>query len=152
MVNHVVLITGALTAIGRAAAVAFARAGHRIFASSRHPEAGETLAAELRTLGTAAEFISADVPREDDLRDLVDQTVAHFGRLDAAANNAGAKGKPGAVTDQTAESYRAECWSARLAAETCALKTPTGDATATHVILRQEGFDSHPRQGNRVNV
>jgi NAD(P)-dependent dehydrogenase (short-subunit alcohol dehydrogenase family) len=41
------------------------------------------------------------------LRDLVDQTVAHFGRLDAAVNNAGTEGKPGAVTDQTAESYAA---------------------------------------------
>jgi NAD(P)-dependent dehydrogenase (short-subunit alcohol dehydrogenase family) len=107
MVNQVVLITGALTGIGRAAAVAFARAGHRVVVSGRHMEQGETLAAELRTLGTEAKFIAADVRREDDVRDLVDQTVAHFGRLDAAINNAGTEGKPGAVTDQTAESYAA---------------------------------------------
>jgi NAD(P)-dependent dehydrogenase (short-subunit alcohol dehydrogenase family) len=107
MVNQVVLITGALTGIGRAAAVAFARAGNRIVVSGRHPEAGETLAAGLRTLGTEAKFIAADVRREDDIRDLVDQTVAHFGRLDSAVNNAGTEGKPGKVTDQTAESYAA---------------------------------------------
>jgi len=107
MVNQVVLITGALTGIGRAAAVAFARAGNRVVVSGRHPEAGETLAAELRTLGAEAKFIAADVRREEDVRDLVDQTVAHFGRLDAAVNNAGTEGKPGAVTDQTAESYAA---------------------------------------------
>jgi NAD(P)-dependent dehydrogenase (short-subunit alcohol dehydrogenase family) len=107
MVNQVVLITGALTGIGRAAAVAFARAGHRIVVSGRHPEAGQTLAAELRTWGAEAKFITADVRHEDDVRDLVDQTVAHFGRLDAAVNNAGTEGKPGVVTDQTAESYAA---------------------------------------------
>jgi NAD(P)-dependent dehydrogenase (short-subunit alcohol dehydrogenase family) len=107
MVNQVVLITGALTGIGRAAAVAFARAGHRIVVSGRHPEPGQTLAAELRTLGAEAKFITADVRHEDDVRDLVDQTVAHFGRLDAAVNNAGTEGKPGVVTDQTAESYAA---------------------------------------------
>jgi NAD(P)-dependent dehydrogenase (short-subunit alcohol dehydrogenase family) len=107
MVNQVVLITGALTGIGRAAAVAFARAGHRIVVSGRHPEPGQTLAAELQTLGAEAKFITADVRYEDDVRDLVDQTVAHFGRLDAAVNNAGTEGKPGVVTDRTAESYAA---------------------------------------------
>jgi NAD(P)-dependent dehydrogenase (short-subunit alcohol dehydrogenase family) len=107
MANQVVLITGALTGIGRAAAAAFARAGHRIVVSDRHPEPGETLSAELRTLGSEAKFIAADVRHEDDVRDLVDQTLAHFGRLDAAVNNVGTEEKPGVVTDQTPESYAA---------------------------------------------
>jgi NAD(P)-dependent dehydrogenase (short-subunit alcohol dehydrogenase family) len=107
MANQVVLITGALTGIGRAAAAAFARAGHRIVVSGRHPEPGETLSAELRTLGSEAKFIAADVRHEDDVRDLVDQTLAHFGRLDAAVNNVGTEEKPGVVTDQTPESYAA---------------------------------------------
>jgi NAD(P)-dependent dehydrogenase (short-subunit alcohol dehydrogenase family) len=99
------LITGALTGIGRAAALAFAREGSRLIVSGRHEEAGQALAIELRALGAEAEFVRADVRREDDVRDLVDQTVARFGRLDAAVNSAGTEGKPGPVTQQTADSY-----------------------------------------------
>ena len=105
MSTPVVLITGALTGIGRAAALAFAREGNRIIVSGRHDDAGEALVRELRELGAEAEFIRADVRREDDVRDLVDRTVARFGRLDAAANCAGTEGQPGPVTQQTAESY-----------------------------------------------
>jgi NAD(P)-dependent dehydrogenase (short-subunit alcohol dehydrogenase family) len=103
----VVLITGALTGIGRAAALAFARDGNRIVVSGRHDEAGQGLATELRGLGAEAEFIRADVRHEDDVRELVDQTVARFGRLDAAVNNAGTEGHPGPVTEQSADSYAA---------------------------------------------
>ncbi len=107
MSNHVVLITGALTGIGRAAALAFAQEGSRVVVAGRHEETGQALVAELRGIGAGAEFIGADVRREDDVRDLVDRTVTRFGRLDAAVNNAGTEGKPGPVTEQTAESYAA---------------------------------------------
>ena len=103
----VVLITGALTGIGRATAIAFAREGARIVVSGRHDEAGKALATELRTLGVEAEFVRADVRHEDDVRTLVDKTVALFGRLDVAINNAGTEGKPGPVIEQSAESYAA---------------------------------------------
>src|SRR5271156_7139961 len=107
MSNPVVLITGALTGIGRATAIAFEKEGARLVISGRHEDAGQQLAAELRRLGGDAAFIKADVQRDDEVRDLVDQTVARFGRLDAAVNNAGTEGKPGPVTEQTAESYAA---------------------------------------------
>jgi NAD(P)-dependent dehydrogenase (short-subunit alcohol dehydrogenase family) len=107
MHNSVVLITGALTGIGRATALAFAREGARVVISGRHEDAGRTLVAELRDLGAEAEFIRADVRREGDVRSLVDQAVARFGQLDVAINNAGTEGKPGPVTEQTAESYAA---------------------------------------------
>ena len=107
MTTSVVLITGALTGIGRATARAFAQQGSRVVVAGRHPEAGEALAAELRTFGAEAEFIAADVRHEDDVRDLVDQTVARFGRLDAAVNNAGTEGRPGPLSEQTAESFAA---------------------------------------------
>ena len=107
MSTPVVLITGALTGIGRAAAFAFAREGNRVVVSGRHEDVGQALAAELREFGGKAEFIRADVRREDDVRSLVDQTIARFGRLDAAVNSAGTEGKPGPVTEQTAESYAA---------------------------------------------
>jgi len=107
MSSSVVLITGALTGIGRAAAVAFAKAGHRVVVSGRKPDAGEALVRELRASGAEAEFVQADVRKEDDVRRLVDRTVERFGRLDVAVNNAGTEGKPGPITDQTAESYAA---------------------------------------------
>ena len=107
MSTPVVLITGALTGIGRATAVAFAREGARIVVSGRRDEAGRNLVNELRDLGADAEFIRADVRHEDDVRNLVDQTVARFGRLDVAVNNAGTEGQPGPVTEQTAETYAA---------------------------------------------
>jgi NAD(P)-dependent dehydrogenase (short-subunit alcohol dehydrogenase family) len=107
MIAPVVLITGALTGIGRATALAFAEEGARIVVSGRRDEAGHALTQELRSLGVEAEFIRADVRRENEIRDLIDKTVAHFGRLDVAVNNAGTEGRPGLVTEQTPESYAA---------------------------------------------
>jgi NAD(P)-dependent dehydrogenase (short-subunit alcohol dehydrogenase family) len=107
MTNPVILITGGLTGIGRAAAFAFAKERARVVVSGRSEEAGQSLVSELRALGTEAEFIRADVRREEDVRQLIDRTVGRFGRLDVAVNNAGTEGKPGAATAQTAESYAA---------------------------------------------
>jgi NAD(P)-dependent dehydrogenase (short-subunit alcohol dehydrogenase family) len=107
MDKPVILITGALTGIGRAAAVAFARKGATVVVTGRRDEAGKALAEELRALGAEAEFINADVRNEDDVRALVDETVARFGRLDVAVNNAGTEGQVGPITDQTAQTYAA---------------------------------------------
>jgi NAD(P)-dependent dehydrogenase (short-subunit alcohol dehydrogenase family) len=107
MNTPVVLITGALTGIGRATALAFAHEGARIVVSGRRDEAGQALAAELRDLGVEAEFVRVDVRRDDEVGSLVDQAVARFGRLDVAVNNAGTEGHPGPVTEQSAESYAA---------------------------------------------
>ncbi len=107
MTSPVVLITGALTGIGRATALAFAREGARVVISGRSDEEGQKLTAELQKLGAEAEFLRSDVRHDNDVRDLVDRTVARFGRLDAAVNCAGTEGKPGPVTEQTAESYAA---------------------------------------------
>jgi NAD(P)-dependent dehydrogenase (short-subunit alcohol dehydrogenase family) len=105
MTKPVVLITGALTGIGRATAIAFAREGARLVISGRREEEGSTLAKELRGLGAEAEFVKADVREEEDVRRLVDKTVARFGRLDVAVNNAGTEGQPGPLTEQSAETY-----------------------------------------------
>lgn len=107
MDHQVVLITGALTGIGRAVAFAYAAKGARIVVSGRRDEQGDALADALRQLGAEAEFIRADVRHEPEMRDLIDRTIARFGRLDVAVNNAGTEGQPGPVTDQTAESYAA---------------------------------------------
>ncbi len=107
MSKPVVLITGALTGIGRATAIAFAGEGARLIVSGRHEAEGQALARELRGLDAEAEFVRADVSREGDVRSLIDKAVAHFGQLDVAVNNAGTEGTPGPLTEQTAENYAA---------------------------------------------
>ena len=107
MTTPVVLITGALTGIGRATALAFAQEGASVVVSGRHEEEGQKLVGELGKLGAEAEFVRSDVRHEEDVRTLVDKTVARFGRLDVAVNAAGTEGKPGPVTEQSAESYAA---------------------------------------------
>jgi NAD(P)-dependent dehydrogenase (short-subunit alcohol dehydrogenase family) len=104
---QVVLVTGALTGIGRATASAFAKAGARVMVSGRRDDAGRSLVAELRELTAEADFVRADVRHEEDVRNLVDQTVTRFGQLDVAINNAGTLGTPGPLTEQSAESYAA---------------------------------------------
>jgi len=101
MTNQVVLITGALSGIGRATAVAFANKGAKVVVSGRHDDKGQELATELRALGAEAEFVRADVQNEDEVRDLVDKTVARFGRLDVAVNNAGVEGETGVIENAT---------------------------------------------------
>jgi NAD(P)-dependent dehydrogenase (short-subunit alcohol dehydrogenase family) len=97
MNGQVGLITGALTGIGRAAAVAFAKKGAKVVVAGRRDEVGQALAKELRSLGSEAEFVNADVRKDEDVRALVDKTVARFGRLDVAVNNAGTEGHVGPI-------------------------------------------------------
>ena len=106
--NHpIVLITGALTGIGRATALAFAREGASLVVSGRRDDAGHALAGELRALGVRAEYLRADVRNEAEVRSLVEQTVERFGRLDVAVNNAGTEGQLGPITEQSEDNYRA---------------------------------------------
>src|SRR5258705_5278855 len=107
MNTKVVLITGALTGIGRATALAFAKEGARLIVSGRRDEAGAKLVTELRELGAEAEYVRADVRIEEEVHNLVAQTIKRFGRIDVAVNNAGTEGKPGPLIDQTVETYTA---------------------------------------------
>ncbi len=101
------LVTGALAGIGRATALALARQGAAIVVAGRSEDAGGALLHELQRLDAAAMFVRADVRREDDVRAMVDQTVARYGRLDIAVNSAGTEGKPGPVVEQTSDGYTA---------------------------------------------
>jgi NAD(P)-dependent dehydrogenase (short-subunit alcohol dehydrogenase family) len=106
MNTRVVLITGGLTGIGRATALAFANEGAQVVVSGRRDEEGKKLVSEIRKKGAEAEFVRADVRREEDVRNLIDKTVARYGRLDVAVNAAGTEGvRP--VMEQTAETYAA---------------------------------------------
>lgn len=107
MKNKIVLITGALTGIGRAAALEFGRLGAKVVVSGRRKPEGDELAGALRLIGAQAEFIQADVRFEEDVKNLIDATVARFGRLDVAVNNAGTEGKFSPLVEQTKETYAA---------------------------------------------
>src|SRR5258708_25838663 len=104
LTKKVALVTGALTGIGRAAAIIFAQEGAHIVVSGRRDKQGQEIVAELQGLGAEAIFVRPDVRKDEYVLNLVDQTVKRFGRLDIAVNNAGTEGSPGLVTDQTAES------------------------------------------------
>jgi NAD(P)-dependent dehydrogenase (short-subunit alcohol dehydrogenase family) len=103
----VVLITGALSGIGRATAVAFAREKARVVISGRRADAGQQLAGELRSLGAEAEFVQADARFEDQVQALMERTISRFGRLDVAVNAAGTEGESAPVVEQTTERYAA---------------------------------------------
>ncbi|WP_144152350.1 SDR family NAD(P)-dependent oxidoreductase [Paraburkholderia sp. BCC1885] len=105
--QSVVLITGALTGIGRATAFAFARDGASVVVSGRRIEEGLQLAEELRATGAQAEFVQSDVRFENEVSKLVDDVVARFGRLDIAVNAAGTEGETTPVLEQTPERYNA---------------------------------------------
>jgi NAD(P)-dependent dehydrogenase (short-subunit alcohol dehydrogenase family) len=107
MNSPVVLITGALTGIGRATAIAFAQEGAKLAVAGRHADKGAELVAELKEHGALdAIFVKADVLVEEEIRTLVDQVVGKFGRLDIAINNAG-KEILGAITDITPGGFSA---------------------------------------------
>jgi NAD(P)-dependent dehydrogenase (short-subunit alcohol dehydrogenase family) len=102
-----VLITGALSGIGRATALAFARDGAHVVVSGRDEQKGKDLVDELAAVGTEAAFVRTDVRNDKEVKALVERAVARFGPLDVGVNNAGTEGTPGSVVDQTDEDYAA---------------------------------------------
>jgi NAD(P)-dependent dehydrogenase (short-subunit alcohol dehydrogenase family) len=87
--DKVVMITGGTSGIGRAAALAFAREGARVTFCGRREALGHEVEREIRAAGGTARYLRADVRIEADVQRFVDFTVAEFGRLDVALNNAG---------------------------------------------------------------
>src|SRR3981189_3573300 len=150
MSTPVVLITGALTGIGRAAAVAFAKKGAKVVIAGRRDEAGKALVKELRSLGSEARLITTDVRKEDDVRAMVDKTVARFGRLDVAVNNAATEGQVGPITDQTAESFDAT-FETNVLGVVLSMKHEVGAKHAVEGITKSVALEL-AKSGIRVNA
>ncbi len=103
--NKVALVTGGSSGIGRAAAQIMAREGARVVVADIAQDGGEEIAALIRRNGREAVFIRADVAKAGDVEALIRQTVALYGRLDCALNNAGTSGNVAATADCTLEDW-----------------------------------------------
>ena len=103
--NKVVLVTGAASGIGRAIALVAAREGARLVLSDLDAHAGNETAKQVRAVGAEALFADSDAGKSDDAQALVDQAMAHYGRLDVACNNAGIGGASALLAD-----YPLDAW------------------------------------------
>jgi len=90
--NKVAVVTGGTSGIGKAAALALAKAGAKVVVAGRRENEGHAVVWAIEKSGGKALFVKTDVSREADVKALVDKTVATFGRLDIAFNNAGTEG------------------------------------------------------------
>lgn len=104
MKGKVALVTGAGSGIGRASALAFARAGAQVVVSDLNAASGSQTVELIETAGAAAVCIPADISKAAAVADLIGRTVARFGRLDYAHNNAGIE----SALAQTADSDEAD--------------------------------------------
>ena len=93
MDGKIALVVGGSSGIGRASAVAFAKAGAKVVVASRGEEKGQETVDLVKQAGTDGLFIQTDVSQGSSVKALVEQTIAKFGRIDAAFNNAGIEGK-----------------------------------------------------------
>lgn len=103
--GRAVLVVGATSGIGRAAALAFAQAGASVVVSGLGAAQGRDVESEIRSLGREALYIETDVSRESEVRGLMQRAVERFGRIHAAVNNAGTEGRYGPVQDMTVDDF-----------------------------------------------
>ncbi len=99
-VGKVALVTGGTGGIGRATAIAFAKEGARVAVVGRREAEGHETVRLVEKAGGEGLFVAADVGREADARHMAELTMARFGRLDCAFNNAGVEGRAGTIPEQ----------------------------------------------------
>ena len=105
--NKVAVVTGGTSGIGKAAALALAKAGAKVVVAGRRENEGNAVVKAIEKGGGKAFFVKTDVTREADVKALVDNAVATFGRLDIAFNNAGIEGQMGLTMEaQTPEHFQ----------------------------------------------
>ena len=103
--GQVALVTGASSGMGLATAQAFAESGAAVVLADINDDSLQATAAELRAHGHHALGIRCDVSDEQQVATMIDQTVASYGRLDMAFNNAGIQAPPSDAADEPAETF-----------------------------------------------
>ncbi|MCC5668779.1 SDR family oxidoreductase [Nostoc sp. CHAB 5784] len=103
--NKVALVTGGTSGIGRATAIAFGATGAKVVFSGRRDSEGEETAALIRDTGAECLFVQSDVSSEADVQALVQKTIATYGKLDCAFNNAGIQGSINPLHEQSVEEF-----------------------------------------------
>ncbi|GAB2772282.1 SDR family NAD(P)-dependent oxidoreductase [Salinimicrobium soli] len=105
MKDNVVIVTGAASGIGEAAAILFAKEGAKVVVSDIQEENGRAVVDKITGAGGKAEFFKADVSKAEDNKALVDFAVKTFGKLDIAVNNAGIGGEANKIVDMSLEGW-----------------------------------------------
>jgi NAD(P)-dependent dehydrogenase (short-subunit alcohol dehydrogenase family) len=106
MTAKIALVTGAGTGVGRAVAIALAKAGYSLVLAGRRPEPLEQVAGEINTLGAQALTVPTDVSQRESIVKLFGITKATFGRLDVLFNNAGVGAPPVPLEDLPFETWQ----------------------------------------------
>src|SRR5471032_3382973 len=105
--GQVAVVTGAANGIGRATAQAFAAEGLKVVVADLDTAGGEGTVALIRTAGGEASFVRCNVTVESDVKNLMDEVVNTYGRLDYAFNNAGIEIEKGKLADGTLDEFDA---------------------------------------------
>lgn len=103
--NKVALVTGGSSGIGRDTALAFAEKGAKVVIASRRVTESKQTVELIQAGGGEAFFVQTDVTKAAEVENLINQTVATYGRLDYAFNNAGTEGIYGPAIEQTEETW-----------------------------------------------
>jgi len=103
--GKVALVTGGTSGIGQATAIAFGAAGAKVVFSGRRDAKRETTSAMIRETGAECLFVRSDVSSEPEVKALIEKTVATYGRLDFAFNNAGFGTVPKPLHEQSVEDF-----------------------------------------------
>jgi len=105
LANKIALVTGGASGIGRATAVLFAQSGAKVVVADIDAAGGAETVQTIIAQGDEAFFIQADVSQSDAVQQMINETVARYGRLDCAFNNAGIEGDIRRTADVTEEDF-----------------------------------------------
>lgn len=104
--GKVALVTGGTSGIGKATALMFARNGAKTVVAGRNKDRGKAVVDQIKAEGGEGIFIQVDMEDQVEIKQMIDQTIATYGRLDFAFNNAGISGRPSLTHETKLRDFR----------------------------------------------